>query len=191
MQIKWLGNACIEIDDKKNILIDPNYLAAPDIDPDIVLITHEHSDHIAPEKIDRFNNYQLYAPALVFEKYDISGNAVEDGDTLEDDIHVIGCDCYGSDEAVCYFYNGLYHTADASSYADPGDKVKLLFTACFPNLYDEYKESIDKIGPEIIVPYHFDPREIEELEEARGLKDMLVENNMDARILNLREEITI
>ena len=40
MQIKWLGNACIEIKGEKNILIDPNYLKEPEIDPDLILVTH-------------------------------------------------------------------------------------------------------------------------------------------------------
>jgi L-ascorbate metabolism protein UlaG (beta-lactamase superfamily) len=191
MQIKWLGNACIEIKGEKNILIDPNYLKEPEIDPDLILVTHEHSDHIDPAKLDKFSDYKLYAPQTVFDEYDLDGVKIEDGSKIDNDIKVIGCDCYGTEEAVCYFFNGIYHTADASSYPDPGEAVALLFTACFSNLYDEYLESIEKIRPGLTVPYHIDPNNDEDLEEAEGLKDKLLENDIKAVVMSLGEEIPI
>ncbi|HMA62578.1 MAG TPA: MBL fold metallo-hydrolase [bacterium] len=191
MKIKWLGNACLEIQDKHNILIDPNYLVEPRIDPDIILITHEHSDHIDPQKIGAFSNYKLYAPVSVFQKFDIEGQEVQGGDIITDQIKVIQCDCYGSEQSVCYFWRGLYHTADASTYQTPGGNVKLLFTACFPNLYDEYLQSVKKIQPELTIPYHFNPNDKEKLEEARGLKNYLKENGFKSRLLEMQERITI
>src|SRR6056297_3582013 len=98
MQVRWLGNACIEIKGEKNILIDPNYLTEPEIEPDIILVTHEHSDHIDPAKLEQFNNYQLYAPASVYDEFDLAGETIQAGATIKEDIQVIGCDCYGSEE---------------------------------------------------------------------------------------------
>ena len=46
MKVRWLGHSCIEILGKKHILIDPDYLREPLPDPDYILITHGHEDHI-------------------------------------------------------------------------------------------------------------------------------------------------
>ena len=190
MQVRWLGNACIEIKGEQNILIDPNYLTDPEIEPDIILVTHEHSDHIDPGKLEQFNDYKLYAPSSVFDEFDLDGETIQAGDTIQEDIQVMGCDCYGSEGSVCYYYKGLYHTADASDYKNPGD-VKLLFTACFSNLYDDYLESIEDIQPDLTVPYHIDPNDEEDLKEMNGLKTFLVEHNINSRILVMGEEIEV
>lgn len=50
MKIRYLGHSCFELSGSKNVLIDP-YLSenpsAPgiDVDPDIIAVTHGHSDH--------------------------------------------------------------------------------------------------------------------------------------------------
>lgn len=191
MKIRWLGNACLEIKDTHNILIDPNYLVEPQIDPDIILVTHEHSDHIDPDKLSGFSDYKLYAPQSVFDNFDIQGQKVQGGDIITDQIKVIQCDCYGSEQSVCYFWKGLYHTADASTYQTPGGPVKVLFTACFPNLYDEYLQSVKKIQPDLTIPYHFNPRDEEKLEEARGLRDHFGQNGFDSKLVDMQESISL
>lgn len=191
MKIRWLGNSCLEISGEKNILIDPSYMKKPQIEPDIILITHEHSDHIDPDKLEEFKDYKLYAPSSVFEEHDISGETIQAGDTIENDIKVIGVDAYGTEEAVCYYYNGLYHTADASNYKDPGEEVEVLFTACFPNLYNDYLKSIRNVQPELTIPYHIDPGDKEDLEDLNGLKNFLIEHDIKTRILQMGEELEI
>ena len=191
MKIRWLGNACLEIQDTHNILIDPNYLVEPQIDPDIILVTHEHSDHIDPNILSDFSDSKLYAPQSVFDNFDIQGQNVQGGDIITDQIKVIQCDCYGSEQSVCYFWKGLYHTADSSTYQTPGGSVKVLFTACFPNLYDEYLQSVKKIQPDLTIPYHFNPRDEEKLEEARGLRDHLEQNGFDSKLVDMQESISL
>jgi len=53
MKITWHGHACFELDGSKNVLIDPFITGNPvakvkpqDLNPDILLITHGHEDHI-------------------------------------------------------------------------------------------------------------------------------------------------
>ncbi len=53
MKITWHGHACFELDGSKNVLIDPFITGNPvakvkpqELNPDILLITHGHEDHI-------------------------------------------------------------------------------------------------------------------------------------------------
>ena len=190
MKIRWLGNSCIEIQGNTNILIDPNYLTEPESDIKIVLVTHEHDDHCDPDKLEALGDFQLYAPKSVFDNFDLEGNTVKSGDKINNNIDVIECDCYGSEESVCYYYEGIYHTADASTYQDPED-VDILFTACFDNLYDEYLDSIQQINPKLVIPYHYDPNNEDESQEAKGLRNLLRKKNQNVNIMELGEQIFI
>jgi L-ascorbate metabolism protein UlaG (beta-lactamase superfamily) len=50
--IRWFGHAAFLIEDGKNIYIDP-YDLPGDVPPaDIILITHDHSDHFSPDDIE-------------------------------------------------------------------------------------------------------------------------------------------
>jgi len=55
MEIKWLGHACFQIKTKAaTLVIDPYKeigLSMPKVTADILLITHEHFDHNAREKV--------------------------------------------------------------------------------------------------------------------------------------------
>ena len=53
IELKWLGHSCFEIDCTKRILIDPFLdgnpaatVRASEVEPDIIVVTHGHSDHL-------------------------------------------------------------------------------------------------------------------------------------------------
>jgi len=56
ISIKWLGHSSFEIDYTKKIYIDPFQITNQKNDADIVLISHEHSDHFSPEDIRKVIN---------------------------------------------------------------------------------------------------------------------------------------
>lgn len=191
MYIRWLGNSCLEIIGKRNILIDPNYKVKPESVPDILLITHEHEDHFAPKTREKYPGAELYAPETTIHKYSLHGNEVSGGETLEKGIKVLKCNCYNSEDAVAYYLNGLLHTADSSIYPEPEGKVKLLFTACYEDQFPRYIESCQKLEPKIIVPYHYNPENEKELQEARTLIDKLKETGFYARSMKIGDKMLI
>lgn len=51
--IRWLGHASFLIEDGKNIYIDPFRLQEGLPAADLILITHDHSDHLSPEDLSK------------------------------------------------------------------------------------------------------------------------------------------
>jgi len=193
IKVKWLGNSALLVDSEQKIVIDPSFEMEADFEADIVLITHEHDDHINEDDLAAVTNDQtkVYAPQSVYDKFDIEGEVVKAGDVLEEEIKVIDVDCYKSEESVAYFYKGLYQTADASDYPDPGADIKLLFSACFNDHFSEYLEKVIKLNPEMAVPYHYDPEERQELLQAKGLSSKFEQIGCKSKVIEIGEELEL
>ncbi len=188
MKVRWLGNAAVEVFGDKHILIDPNLTVEHEKDPDIILLTHEHDDHFSPADYEKVKeNADLYGPKTTLEKFDLEGEVVKAGDEIGD-IKVLDCDCYGSDDSVSYFYNGLLHSGD-SAYFPEVEGVKAVFTACFQDYYDDYVEAFKRLKPEIVVPFHYDPEE--DIDDAEGLKKRLDKEGIPNKMLEPGDHIKI
>ena len=191
MRVKWLGEACVEINGAQNILIDPHYQEAPKENPDLILITHEHDDHFDPQVLEDYPEAEVYAPQSVYEKFEVSGTVVSGGEEIGPGIKVLDCNCYGAEEAVSYYYQGILHTADASQFPDPKEEVKLVFSACFADLIDDYMESCRRIEPEMVVLYHYTAGDEEAIKEANEVKTKLKEAGFNTQLLSLGQSIQI
>lgn len=195
IKVKWLGNSALLVEAEKTIVIDPSFReeAEADFKADIVLITHEHEDHIDPEDLSAVSkeDTKVFAPQSVYNKFDIDGEVVKAGDLIEDEIKVLAVDCYNAEESVAYFYKGLYQTADAADYPDPGEEIEILFTACFNDHFSDYLEKVIKLNPKMAVPYHYDPEERQELLQAKGLSSKFEQIGCSSKVIEIGEEIEI
>ena len=191
MKVRWLGEACIEIEDDLNILIDPNYESKPETTPDIILVTHEHDDHFDMKVTEKYPKATIYGPQSFFDNFDVEGEVIESGETIKSEIQVMECNCYNSEESVCYFYKGIYHTADSADYPKPKEDVKLMFTASFKDFFNEYLNRVKDIKPGIVVPYHFNSKDEENVKEAMELNKILREAGYDSRLLKPGDFIKI
>jgi len=183
-----MGNAAVEISSKKHILIDPNITVEVDIEPDIVLLTHEHDDHFSPEDYAQMEKKaRVYGPKTTLEKFDLDGSIVSAGDDI-DEIKVLDCDCYGSDESVSYFYKGVLHAGDSAYFPDV-EEVRLIFTACFSDYYDDYISAFKRLEPEMVIPFHYDPND--GLEEAEALKKRMDKEGIPNKMLEPGDSIEL
>lgn len=188
MRIRWLGNACLEIFGEEQILIDPNFLVEPNRDPNLILLTHEHDDHYDPGKCAKMlDKAKLYAPKTALDKFDLEGVAVEAGDEIEG-VKVLESDCWRSEESVSYFHRGLLHAGDSAKFPDVKG-VKLVFTACFPNYYEEYVRAFKRLRPNLVIPFHYNPKE--DLNEAKELKERLDREEINSKLIGIGESIEI
>lgn len=190
MKVRWLGNAALEVFGEKHILIDPNCEKEPAKKADIILITHEHDDHFSKKDYEQYGETaEVYAPKKTLEKYDLEGEPVQPDEEIHG-IKVLESDCWGSDESISYFYNGLLHTGDSASFPAV-EGVKVIFSACFPDYYDEYVTESKKLDPNRVIPFHYDPKDRDALQEAKGLKNKLEEASIPSQILEVGEAIKV
>ncbi|MBD3190627.1 MAG: MBL fold metallo-hydrolase [Candidatus Heimdallarchaeota archaeon] len=188
MEIRWLGNACLEIVASEKILIDPNFLVEPETDPELILITHEHDDHCDPNQVtDMITKAEIYGPKNTLKKFNLPGEAITPGEKIRN-IQVLESDCWGAEESVSYYYQGLLHAGDSAHFPSI-DNVKVIFTACFPDFYDDYIQAFKRLKPELVIPFHYDVSE--DLSEAKGLLERLSEEEINGRLLSLGESIKI
>jgi L-ascorbate metabolism protein UlaG (beta-lactamase superfamily) len=185
MRIRWLGNSCVELLGKRHFLIDPNFLVEPKGGVELVFATHEHTDHFDIQKFKKLNA-GLVAPHPVLSMYNLNGDRAEVGIEFEG-VKILESWCLKSEECVSYFYEGILHSGDSARFPEVED-VKLVFTACFPNFYDDYVNAFVRMKPEIVVPLHFSEQK---RYIAEGLKKRLDRKRTDCRILSVGESIEI
>lgn len=189
MMVRWLGNACIEINSGKHLLIDPNFVVPPERVADWVLVTHEHDDHYSEvNRLEFGTGAEVYAPRSTLDKFDLDGEAVSPGQQI-DGIQVLESDCWNAVESVSYYYNGLLHCGDTAEFPEVHGDVGVVFSACFPDHYDDYVEAFKRLEPSLVVPFHYDPEE--NMEDARGLVEHLESEGFNARLLEIGEVLEI
>lgn len=185
MRLRWLGNSCIEILTPRHFVIDPNYVLKPEEGVEVVFVTHEHQDHF---DIDKYSELKapLVAPQHLLKEFDVEGTPAKVGEEIEG-VKVYESWCWGAKESVSYYYNGLLHPGDSAKFPDAKD-VKLAFTACFPDFYDDYVLEFKRIKPELVIPFHYSEKKIK---NAKGLKERLDEEGIDSKIVETGEIIEI
>lgn len=188
MRVKWLGNSCVELLSEERVVIDPHPTVELYGEVDKILITHEHDDHFDRSVFESISeDAEVYAPKYTLDKYDIHGTAVKPGDEFEN-IKVLTCQCWKSKESVGYLYKGILHPGDSSNFSGV-EQVKLAFTPCFPDNYEDYVEKFCAIEPGIVVPFHYAPAK--NLEDARGLIKMLEKNSLMCKLLSPGDDLIL
>lgn len=81
--IRWLGHSGFMIKGKRTVYIDPFQLKFPDIG-DLILVTHDHSDHCSPEDIKwlRKGSTVIVCPPSCAGEFEGDIRSVKAGDLL-------------------------------------------------------------------------------------------------------------
>ena len=185
MEIRWLGNSCVEILEDRHLVIDPNFKIEPEEDVDLVLVTHEHADHF---DMDCYNQIKapIIAPRATLLEHELTGVEARPGEDYNG-IKILESFCWKSKESVSYLTYGILHCGDSSKLPELRD-VRVIFTACFPDSYDEYIEGFKRLKPEIVIPIHFSK---EKKDDAIGLGKKVKEAGMDFKLLEVGETLNI
>lgn len=202
MKIKKIGHCCLVIDiDGVRVLTDPGGFTQEEngkiTGVDIVLITHEHGDHLHAESLHKIieNNPDAViitnsAVGKILDEEGIAHQVLEGRDTKElntilieafDAKHAEIFDEYGQVQNTGYFIgNKLFYPGDA--YCNPGKAVDVLAMPAggpWCRVADTIRYAIE-VAPRITFPVH-DAIEREDRVNIphRVIKDNLQANNLE------------
>ena len=182
MQLTWLGHSCVLLKGSKNVLIDPfieggSVLSA---NPDIVAVTHGHSDHLGETialnrktvAIAEIAKY-LKAQGIAAEGMNIGGTIFVDGVslTMTQALHSSSIEGAGpgfSGGSASGFVIGMdgirvYHAGDTALFSD----MKLIGELYHPDVallpiggrytmgVAEAMMAANFIGAKIVIPIHY------------------------------------
>ncbi len=127
---RWLGHASIVVRGSKTVYVDPWEVSASD-PADVILITHDHYDHLSLPDIDRLArpDTAIVGPAMCREKLGKRLTAIEAG---------AGLTAHGVDVEAVHAYNpkkpfhpkeygglGFVFTVDGVRYYHSGDTDRI------------------------------------------------------------------
>ncbi|KXB00429.1 hypothetical protein AKJ42_00620 [candidate division MSBL1 archaeon SCGC-AAA261C02] len=162
--LNWYGQACFEISDSSTVVTDPHDgdsigLGAPQLEADVVTISHDHYDHSSGvELVSKAGTVTVdgLGEEVVdgvdirgFESYHDKSEGEERGKNLIFTIDLDGV-------RICHL-GDLGHTLDSEGIERLGD-VDVLLTPVGGNFTidgSEAAEITEEIDPQVVVPMHY------------------------------------
>ena len=203
MKITKYGQSAILIEYKeKRILIDPGSYLFNQVSPeelgkiDIILITHIHSDHLVPEKVQVIvdNNPEIFVLSnLEVDKILEKAEIISPGETRTFDNVFIKCikqkhgnlpdGREGPDNIGFLIDDKIYHPGD-TIYMQDKPKAEILFVPICGTVVMDIKDAVKfsrETEAKIIIPIHYDndkyPVDVNDfVKEAEGLNVKVLKN---------------
>ena len=172
--ITWLGHAGFKIKGEKTVYIDP--FKIKETEPaDIIIITHEHFDHLSPEDIDKIQTGKTVIVTTPDCLIKVSGNikAINPGTVLNvGGIEIEAVPAYNTNKqfhprangwvGVIVTVNGkrIYHAGDTDNIPEMSalkniDVALLPVSGTYVMTAEEAADAANKIMPKVAVPMHY------------------------------------
>ncbi len=199
IKIRWLGHDTFIISNSKNIIIDP-YKLKSNYKADILLITHNHFDHLSEEDIKKIQNIK-YAIAPkecedTLNSMNLNVKIVKPNDTIKlDDISIEAVRAYNinkinpttrkpfhpkEDNKVGYIVTinniRIYHAGDTDNIEEMSnintDIALLPVSGTYVMTAEEAAEAIKRIKPKLAIPMHYG-RIVGSIQDAKKFKSLV------------------
>ncbi|MBI5061164.1 MAG: MBL fold metallo-hydrolase [Candidatus Aenigmarchaeota archaeon] len=203
IRVELFGHASVGIFGSKIIYIDPYILPASTEKADIILVTHEHYDHCAPDKVK-----QLQKPGTVIvanpgcaPKFSGDVRTLSPGGRLMiGGVELIGTHSYNTNKPYHLrgYVTGFIVRIDGKKIYHPGDTdyvpemkqlakewIDVAFLpvgGTYTMTAEEAVEAARVIKPKIAVPIHYGSI-VGSARDAERFKKLLVGSGIDVRIL--------
>ncbi len=173
-KIKWLGHAGFKIKSGKTVYIDPFKISEAE-PADIIIITHEHFDHLSPEDIKKIQTKSTIIVTPPDCKSKISGNikAISPGQSvLVDGIKIEAVPAYNTNKDFHPKGNGwvgviinmdgkrIYHAGDTDDIPEMSnlkniDIALLPVSGTYVMTAQEAANAANRFMPKVAVPMHY------------------------------------
>lgn len=171
MRMVKFPHSCVRFETAEGrLVIDPGAFsgAEPLADPDVILITHVHFDHLDPDAVRdlkaRRPDLQIFGPPSLAEFLkDTPFTAVRHGDVIEalgttvkvfGEKHAVIHPSIPVIENVGYHLNGVFHPGDSFTVPEAPVHTLLAPTAAPWMKLSEGAEYIDRVAPLRVHPIH-------------------------------------
>jgi L-ascorbate metabolism protein UlaG (beta-lactamase superfamily) len=172
--IHWLGHASFKITGEKTVYIDPWKLK--DGEPaDIILITHDHYDHLSPEDVAKIATDRTWIVTTADAAKKLSGNikTIKPGDSIiVEGIKIEAVPAYNVNKnfhpkannwvgfIVTINNKRIYHTGDCDFMPEmkniKADIVLMPVGGTYTMTAEEAANAVNTINPEVAIPMHYD-----------------------------------
>jgi len=206
VSVKWLAHACFQIKAQgKVIYVDLEEYSDPSEKADLILVTHSHTDHCDPSKIQRVRTKDtvVIAPKDCVPKIGGNVKSLKPGEeTIVDSIRVRAVEAYNFKRfrapgqpfhpkglGVGYLITAegktVYHAGDTEFISEMRQlgQVDVALLPCGGTYTMDNAEAADAalaINPKTVIPMHRWDKSPEELREK-------IEANSNIKVLMLRE----
>ncbi|MGC8579580.1 MAG: MBL fold metallo-hydrolase [bacterium] len=173
-KITWLGHASFRITNGKIIYIDPWQVKKPDPKADIILITHDHFDHLSVEDVKKLSKQDTVIITTPSAKSHLSGDVrvVKPGDRINiKDIDIQAVPAYNPSKqfhpkqagnvGFIITMNGesIYHTGDTEFIEEMRSiKVDILLVPVggkYTSDAEDAAKIANTINPKVAIPMHW------------------------------------
>jgi|YelNatPaOPRAMG01_1025707.scaffolds.fasta_scaffold13498_6 L-ascorbate metabolism protein UlaG (beta-lactamase superfamily) len=173
-KIIWLGHASFRISNSKVVYIDPWQLKKDEPKADIILITHDHFDHLSVEDVKKITKQGTVIVTTASAKSQLSGDvrAVKPGDKLKiGDIEINAVPAYNPSKpfhprqagnvGFVITMNGesIYHTGDTEFIEEmksiKADVLLVPVGGKYTSDADDAAKIANTINPKVAIPMHW------------------------------------
>lgn len=172
--INWLGHAGFKITGEKIVYIDPFKISETE-PADIIIVTHEHFDHLSPDDIKKIQTGKTIIITTPDCYSKVSGNVktISPGITVNvDGIKIEAVPAYNSNKqfhpkangwiGVIVTINGkrIYHAGDTDNIPEMSnlkniDIALLPVSGTYVMTAEEAADAANRIMPKVAVPMHY------------------------------------
>ncbi|MBW1735361.1 MAG: MBL fold metallo-hydrolase [Deltaproteobacteria bacterium] len=172
-KIRWLGHDTFRIDAGKTVYFDPYEIEGGPV-ADLILVSHDHFDHCAPEDVARIQGPETVIVTEKDSAKKLTGDVrvVKPGDTLDlGEVKVEAVPAYNTDKDFHPKKNGwlgfivemegvrVYHAGDADFIPEMKDlKVDIALlpvSGTYVMTADQAVKAALAINPKLAIPMHY------------------------------------
>ncbi len=211
MKIQWFGHDSFKIETQRRIIyIDPFVLPRNSELADVILITHDHFDHCAPEKVGeiRKSDTIIVTTAKAAEKLQGNVKTLSEGESMElEELKIEAVPAYNINKpfhprgtgigfVVTIDNKRIYHAGDTDFIPEMKD-LKNIDVALLPisGTYvmdiDDAVKAVEAIRPKTVMPMHYnylEGLERDPIEFKRKVEDQTETKVETGNVLEIQDE---